>query len=324
MKAVMLVDQSKLEVGDVPEPEPGAADVVVAVAGVGICGSDLSVFRGHKLPPRIPWVVGHEAFGTIKAVGSDISPDRIGETVVIEPNFPCMECDICRAGRSSLCPTRTSVGMNRPGALAERFSLPSRFAWPIHGISAEAMSCIEPTVVADTALARLPRSLPDRGLVIGGGAQGLLATLCLVGRGCVVHIDAHHEDRVALAVELGAVPAPPPDERPMYDLVVDTVGTPDSFTAALRAVAPRGMLLQVGLDARPTPISAELVVRRQLTMVGSLIYDHPRDFARVIRFVEDGIISPGRIVRHVYAMADAQEAFERAASLAGKSWIALS
>ena len=94
MRAVVLGNSPwSLEVVDGwPEPRAGSGQVVVRVLGVGICGSDLELLSGHRRPPAAPWVPGHEAFGEVVAAGAGVAPARIGERVVIEPNFPCRRC----------------------------------------------------------------------------------------------------------------------------------------------------------------------------------------------------------------------------------------
>jgi alcohol dehydrogenase/L-iditol 2-dehydrogenase len=92
VKAALLVEPGRIELGDVPPPTPGPGDVRVAVVGVGLCGSDMSVFRGVWDAPTVPWIMGHEAFGTVVAVGRGVPSTRLGEMVVIEPNAVCGTC----------------------------------------------------------------------------------------------------------------------------------------------------------------------------------------------------------------------------------------
>lgn len=112
MKAALLVRPGQIIIDEVADPAPGLGEVLVAVGGVGICGSDVSVFRGTWTAPTYPWVMGHEAFGHVEAVGDGVPRERIGERVVIEPNLPCRQCEPCRSGRSSGCRQRQSIGMN--------------------------------------------------------------------------------------------------------------------------------------------------------------------------------------------------------------------
>ena len=319
MRAALLLEPGELAIDEVPDPEPGPDEVLIAVGGVGLCGSDLAVFSGKWKAPTYPWIMGHEAFGVIEALGPGVSPDRLGQTVVIEPNLPCFACDQCSRGSTSSCVKRQSVGMNRDGALAERVVVPDRFAWSMPGVPDKDLVCVEPTTVAMAALRRLGAPLPDSAIVVGVGAQGLVMLLALMERGVEVSVQDVNPDRVAFAVDLGAVPAMGNDGR-RFRLVVDTVGSPSSMAAALDRV-DGGTVLCLGLDDRPLVLDAQTLVRRQLTLRGSLTYDHPADFEEVTALVAGGRFSPGRIISDEYRLEDAQLAFERSGSARGKTWI---
>ncbi len=320
MKAALLVRPGRIAIEEIPEPEMGPDEVRIAVGGVGLCGSDLSVFSGAWAAPWYPWVMGHEAFGTIDAVGKDVDRSRIGLTVVVEPNVACLTCAQCRRGVTSACVARQSVGMNRPGALAERLVVPARFAWPIQGLAPADLVCVEPMTVVIAALRRLGRSLPTSVLVVGVGAQGLLMSLVLLDRGLAVHVRDINPARVEHAVRLGATAASDEDDG-RFDLVVDTVGSPTSINIALGSLEVGGTLLLLGLDSRPLEVTAQALVRRQAVVRGSLTYDHPADFEAAIRIAADTRLGPGRIISDEYSLADAQHAFDRSPSTAGKTWI---
>ena len=156
-------------------------------------------FEARGSAPSYPWLLGHEIFGVVDAVGERVSSQRVGELVVIEPNIPCSRCVECERGRSSSCLRRQSVGMNRPGGLADKVVVPSPFAWKVDLRPATDLVCIEPLTVVETALSRLPAPLPSSALVVGAGAQGLLMCLALLRRGVAVHAFDINPDRVALA-----------------------------------------------------------------------------------------------------------------------------
>lgn len=320
MKAALLVEPGRIVVDQIPDPDVGAGEVLIAVGGVGLCGSDHSVFTGTWAAPTYPWVMGHEAFGTIVDAGAGVPRERIGETVVVEPNIACLMCDQCRRGWTSACRARQSVGMNLPGALAERLVVPAAYAWPIGG-NPEDLVCVEPTAVVETALRRLGLPIPEAALVVGVGAQGLLMTLALLARGVSVRAHDVNTERVALAERLGAQRVEADRTDPPFDLVVDTVGSPASMSAAIGRLQVGGSLLLLGLDSRPLELTAQAIVRRQLILRGSLTYDHPHDFEAAVSLVAEGRFSPGRIVTDDYPLDEAQQAFDGGTSAAGKTWI---
>jgi len=320
MRAALLVAPGKIVVENVPEPDIGPGDVRIAVGGVGLCGSDSSVFSGRWPAPSSPWIMGHEAFGTVIEVGESVAPERVGETVVVEPNLACFTCGPCRRGLTSACENRLSVGMNRAGALAGQLVVPSRFAWRVDGLDAATLVCVEPMAVVEAALRRLARPLPAAALVVGAGPQGLLMCLALMRRGARVHALDVNSDRLAFAEALG-VTVGITSER--FDFVVDSVGSPAAHESAVEHCSPAAMVLVLGLDERPLGISARMLVRRQLELRGSLTYDHPSDFERTLELLTTRPldIDPSRIVAHRYALEDAQRAFENAPLAPGKTWV---
>lgn len=320
MKAALLVEPNTIVIDDVPDPEPGPREVMISVGGVGLCGSDLSVFSGRWKPPAYPWIMGHEVFGVVVALGPGVPPDRIGQAVVVEPNVACLACERCSRGLTSACAGRQSVGMNRPGALAERLVVPSQFAWAIPELPATDLVCVEPTTVVLAALRRLMMPMPDSALVVGVGAQGLTMSLALIERGVATFVEDINPDRVALATELGAISAGSDDSR-HFSLIVDAAGGPSSMAVALDRAEPGATLLCLGLDSRPLGLTTQTLVRQQLTLQGSLTYDHPGDFEAAIDAIVGGRLNPGRIVTDEYPLEDAQAAFDRSGSAAGKTWI---
>ena len=323
MRAALLVKPGTIEIDEVPEPAIGPDDVRIAVGGVGLCGSDLSVFSGRWIAPSYPWIMGHEAFGTIDGVGERVPRSRLGETVVIEPNVACFGCLQCERGRTSACVRRQSVGMNRAGALAEHVVVPSEFAWQVTGRDPTDLVCVEPLAVVEAALRRLGTPLPGAALVVAVGPQGLLMCLAMARRGVLVYADDLNQERVAFAATIGASGLPVDEDGQRFDLVVDTVGTPASIERALGRVEIGGTLLVLGLDSRPFEMSAQTLVRRQLVIRGSLTYDHPIDFLAAVELVQAGRVSPGRIVSSGFALEQAQLAFESSSSAPGKTWISV-
>lgn len=321
MRAALLLRPGEMVIGDVPEPEPGPDEVRIAVGGVGLCGSDLAVFRGKWVAPHYPWIQGHEAFGRIDAVGEGVPAERIGEVVVVEPNVACFECPQCVRGITSACARRQSVGMNRQGALAEKLVIPGANAWAIPGPAELDLVCVEPLAVVEAALRRMGGHVPRSALVIGVGSQGLLMTLSLVARGTTVLAQDVNPARLALARTLGAGALPGDGDVEPVELVVDTVGTPATVDLALKHVVIGGTLLVLGLEATPFELTAQTLVRRQLVIRGSLTYDHPGDFRATVEHVRSGAVSPGRVITDEYPLADVQRAFAAGGSAGGKTWI---
>jgi threonine dehydrogenase-like Zn-dependent dehydrogenase len=300
-----------------PEPRAGSGQVVVRVLGVGICGSDLALVAGTRQPPSVPWVPGHEAAGVVVAAGAGVDPSRIGQRVVIEPNFPCLHCPACHAGRTSMCPNRTAVGFTAPGTLAELVALPAAYAWPVpDGWADTDAVCAEPLTVALAAIRRSGAAPGSRCLVVGAGSQGALLCLALVAHGITPYVLEPHEGRRRLAAGLGAREAHAGDNG--FSAVFETSGTKAGLTEATTRAARGAIVMLIGLDGHDIRIDTALVVRRQLTLRGSMIYDHPGDFAATLK---SAVRSPGQVLRACYRLADAETAMRAAREAPGKTWI---
>jgi threonine dehydrogenase-like Zn-dependent dehydrogenase len=120
MRAAVLHGPRDLRVQSAPAPEPGAGEALVRVTLAGLCGTDHRIFTGER-PVRYPRVMGHEMVGRLAATG---------ERVVVEPNFACGVCPLCREGNRNLCLSRTAVGIDVDGGFAELVRVPTRCCWP--------------------------------------------------------------------------------------------------------------------------------------------------------------------------------------------------
>lgn len=320
MRAALLVGPRELQlVDDWPEPELSPEAVIVEMTGLGICGSDLAVWSGHRPPDSFPWIIGHEAIGRIVAIGEDVCDRAVGERVVVEPNYPCGICPSCRRGRTSTCINRLAVGINVPGLLRERAAVPADFAWPAPlGISDEDLLCAEPVAVAHSAVQTSGLAPGGRCLVVGAGAQGLFVCQLAAAIEATVSVIEPQSARLSLAQQLGATPAHPDEEFP---LVFETSGSGDGVLSALRLVEPGGTVILIGIPHNEIPVPIASLVRRQVHVVGSLIYDHPTGFEHTLKLLSGRGPNPGRILGEPFGFASAQEALSSAASFAGKSWI---
>ena len=325
MKAAVLTGPGRIDtVMDWPEPVVGPGDVLVDMGGVGLCGSDLTVFDGKRLPPATPWVMGHEGYGRITVLGADVRDRAVGDLVAIEPNYSCLRaaCPACRTGRTSACPDRAIVGMNAPGVLAERCAVPAAFAHPVAasaGLTGADLACVEPYAVARTAVQRSQVTPADRCLVIGAGAQGLLVCLALLELGIKPAVTEPHPQRLARAEQIGATIAADSDGD--YTYLFETSGHAPALRSAVRRAAPGATAVLIGLSAADLPLTIEEVVRRQLVLRGSLIYDHPGDFGAAIADLEQAAFRPSAVIDAGFPLEAAQEAFAGARERAGKTWI---
>ena len=109
MKAVVIPEVDRIEIASIDDPTPGPRDVVVGVAGCGICGTDLHILQG-EFAPTLPIVPGHEFAGEVVAVGAEVDEVKVGANVAVDPTLNCGECHQCRLGRFNLCERWRAIG----------------------------------------------------------------------------------------------------------------------------------------------------------------------------------------------------------------------
>ena len=183
MKAALLLAPRELRIGSAPAPSAGAGEVVVRTRAAGLCGTDYAIWSGAR-PVRYPRVLGHEFVGTVEAVGPGAARVRVGDRVVVEPNYSCGACPLCREGNGNLCLARTAVGIDVDGCFAELVRVPARCCWPAPAtVPDEDLVLTEPLAVVVRAVARGGVRSGETAAVVGAGTLGLLGLQVLRGRG---------------------------------------------------------------------------------------------------------------------------------------------
>jgi threonine dehydrogenase-like Zn-dependent dehydrogenase len=327
MIGAFLIKPGSVEIKKIDTPEPHLGEVRVRLQKTGICGSDVHLFLGHRLL-KYPVIIGHEGLGIVDKTGEGVTSLKPGDRVVIEPNIPCRQCSFCMSGRGNICINKRVIGLTEQGCFAEFVSLPHQFCWQIpDDISEEDGVTIEPAAVAYHALFS-SRSRPgDAIAVIGLGAIGLLVTHIAIGLGYKVLATDINESKLRLATAMGALPVTA-NENPeetvsklsgacieyQVNALFECGGS--EITASLAtAIAPRGSeIILIGLSENSATFQPLKIVREDIRIIPSIIYDHPADFKRTIQLIESKIIQPGKIISGSYHLSQLQTALEAAAS----------
>lgn len=319
MIAAFLEEPKSIKVKEITTPDPAYGEVRVKLHQIGICGSDVHLFLGHRKLDE-PTIIGHEGIGFIDKVGEGVNSNRVGERVVIEPNIPCHKCEYCYTGKSTICPNKQTIGLNKAGCFAEYVVLPADYAWNIPSeISDEDALCIEPMAAALHALFKSKAKPGDVISVIGLGAIGLLLTHLALSLGYTVLVTEINADKLQLAIGQGAI-AVESDmlEKTWEDnhvsVVFECAGAAKTVSLAT-AHAPRGAeIVLVGLSNAMAELEPLKIVRAGITIIPSLIYDHFYDYKRTIQLIKAGIIAPKFIISSYHKLEDLQNALELAAS----------
>jgi 2-desacetyl-2-hydroxyethyl bacteriochlorophyllide A dehydrogenase len=320
MKAAVLHGPRDLRVERAPDPGVGADEVLVRVAAAGLCGTDYSIWTGERAV-AYPRVMGHEFLGRVVAVAPGVSHIHVGDRVVVEPNYSCGRCPLCREGNRNLCLQRMAVGIDVDGGFSELARVPARCTWPIPaGLGDEDVLLAEPLAVVVRAVNRAAPRAGETAAVLGAGSLGLLALQVLRSRGARVLVVSRTPRRFDLARTLGAeatheagqgtaeVAARAFSGREGVDLVVETAGTVEAASQALALVRPGGRVILTGLPHEPTPVSFFTVVRREITIMGSMIYQD--EFPEAVRLLAEGLVQGRLLVTHRFDLDHIGEAFE--------------
>jgi L-iditol 2-dehydrogenase len=327
MKALLLWHYNQLEMADVPAPTPGMGEVLVRVAACGICGSDVHGYDGSSGRRIPPIVMGHEAAGTIAALGADITNLAINERVTFDSTISCGACQFCKRGELNLCNHREVIGVScgdyrRAGAFAEYIAVPSRIVYRLPpSISFPEAALLEAVAVAVHAVS-LAESVPKRtALVLGAGTIGLLCLQALRVAGCsrifVADIDA---SRLGLAKQLGATTVLSPELEfakqvshltggEGVDLAVEAVGRNETVGTAISAVRKGGTVILVGNIAPEVTLPLQKVVTRQIRLQGSCA--SAGEYPRAIELMASGAIDVKLLITAIAPLEEGPEWFKR-------------
>lgn len=328
MRSAFLNKPNEILIKDIETPEPKFGEVRVRLSKVGICGSDVHLFLGHRLLDK-PTIIGHEGLGFIDKIGEGVTGRSIGERVIIEPNIPCRKCQYCMSGNGNICVNKRVIGLNESGCFAEYVSLPAEFAWKVPAeISDEDAVVVEPTAVAVHALFSSKAKPGDTIAIIGLGAIGLLLTHLALKLGYIVFVSELNAAKVKMATDLGASPLTPNggtlDTQAKFleenwvgnnvSAVFECAGS--AHTASLAtAAAPRGSeIVLVGLSGGLATFTPLKIAREGIQIIPSIIYDHPFDFQRTLQLIRSKVIQPSLIISSYSTLHELQTALQLAAT----------
>lgn len=270
MRALVYEGERRVRLREVAEPSADAGEAIVHVAAVGICGSDLGIFREGREGLPLPLVPGHEFGGRLDN----------GDFVVVNPILGCGRCAACDAGRTHVCAQRTVLGIRRAGGYAERVAVPRRSVVPAPGLTATQAALVEP--IANGVHAWRRAGCPTgRVAIIGAGAVGMSLLHVLAQRGLtdITVIDPVPERRDA--ARAGGAREVDARLAGQYEVVFDAAGTEGTRADALACTAPGGTVALIGLHDDRIALSAMAVVAFDRTLCGCFAYSEP-EFAEAI------------------------------------------
>jgi L-iditol 2-dehydrogenase len=327
MKALLLSRYKHLEITDLPDPAPGREEVLISVAACGICGSDVHGYDGSSGRRIPPIVMGHEAAGTIAALGDGVTGFAEGDRVTFDSTIYCGACANCRRGDVNLCDHRQVLGVSctefrRPGAFAEYVAVPSRILYRLpENLSFTEAAMLEAVSVALHGVSLAQLSPGSTALVLGAGMIGLLTLQALRAAACSrVFIADVDSTRLKLAQQVGATAVLNATENLAeqilqltggvgVDVAIEAVGRNETVKASIESVRKGGTVVLVGNISPEVALPLQKVVTRQIRLQGSCA--SAGEYPRAIELLANGAIQVNPLITAIAPLEEGPRWFER-------------
>lgn len=328
MKVAVMTGIGQMGWEERPVPQPKAGEVLVKLQHVGICGSDLHYYEAGRIGDYVvqpPFVLGHEAGGTVVALGEGVQGLKPGDRVALEPGKTCGHCEFCTTGRYNLCPE--VVFFATPpvdGVFCEYVAHPGSLCFKLpENVGTMEGALIEPLAVGFHAAAQGGAKPGQTALVFGAGCIGLVCMMALKAYGVsrVVMVDMQPA-RLAKAKQLGATAVVDASEEDVlqaasafaggqgYDLIVETAGAEATTRQAVQLAKKGGHIVLVGYSpSGEVTLPVALALDKELAFDTVFRYRHVYPVA--IEAVANGQVDLKNLVTHVFRFADVQEAMEQ-------------
>jgi 2-desacetyl-2-hydroxyethyl bacteriochlorophyllide A dehydrogenase len=297
MNAVVFEGPGSAHIAAVPEPQRVREDeVLLRVRKIGLCGSDLNSYRGRNPLVTFPRIPGHEIAANIVELNAKFPEWQPGTHVTVSPYTHCGQCAACLRRRFNACQFNQTLGVQRDGALTEYITVAVN---RLHraDLTLKELCLVEPLTVGFHAAARGRVASSDTVVVFGCGGVGLGAVAGAAFRGAtVIGVDLD-ETKLATARKAGATHTINSESGKLHDqlaeltggrgpdVVIEAIGLPQTFRAAVEEVAFTGRVVYIGYAKEPVAYETRLFVQKELDILGSR-NALPEDFRDVIRMLE--------------------------------------
>lgn len=323
MKAILIEAPGRVGFGEMVLPRLSPNDVMLRVRRVGYCGSDLNTYRGLNPLAGYPRVPGHEIAGEVVDSGVDVGEGiEVGMLATVLPYTACGLCAACRAGRVNACRDNQTLGVQRNGALTEYIAVPLDKLAMYPGLSEVQLALVEPLAVGFHAVERGRVKADDVVVVLGCGmiGMGAIAAAALDRSARVIAVDVD-EVKLALARECGATEVINSRVQPLEDVVremtggdgasvvIEAVGLPQTFQAAVQLVAFAGRVVYIGYAKESVSYETKCFVMKEIDILGSRNSTRA-DFDRVAAMLGRGVYPAEKTISCTVPFKAGAEALE--------------
>lgn len=320
MKALIINNPGEIGVGNTPAPSPKSGEVLLRVRMIGLCGSDLNTFRGKNPMVSFPRIPGHEIAATVEDAAGSSGVLKPGMNVTLSPYTSCGQCASCLRGRFNACKTNQTLGVQRDGGLTDLISVPEAKIFVAEGLSIEELCIVEPLTVGFHAVARGRITEQDAVAVFGCGGVGLGAIAASAFRNAnTIAVDVD-DAKLQIARQAGARHTINTRTESLHDklqeltgglgpdVVIEAIGLPSTFTAAVEEVAFTGRVVYIGYAKDLVSYETRLFVQKELDILGSR-NAQPEDFGQVIRMLQEHRFPVKSAITKIVPFEDAPAAF---------------
>jgi threonine dehydrogenase-like Zn-dependent dehydrogenase len=319
MKALVIDRPGEARIIDVERPA-GFGDPQLAtlrVRRIGLCGTDLSTFLGKNPLVTYPRIPGHEIAATLERVPANDLGLAEGMDVTMSPYTNCGQCTACRQGRVNTCRYNQTLGVQRDGAMTEQIAMPLEKLYAAR-LPIEELCLVEPLTVGCHAVARGRVTAADTVAIYGCGGVGLGAVSAAAFRGAAVIAIDIDEAKLAIAKSAGARHVVHSLRDNVHgrlqeitaghgpDVVIEAIGRPETFRAAVEEVAFAGRVVYIGYSKDMVSYETRLFVQKELDILGSR-NALPGDFKEVIRMFEQGRFPTAEAISATVPLGEAPE-----------------
>lgn len=323
--AIFHQPHQPLTIEEIPTPTPKAGEIVMKVAGCGVCHTDLH-FVDHGVPTfkKPPLVLGHEASGTVAAVGEGVKDWKEGDRLLLPAVYGCGQCRMCRLGRENVCENMVFFGSSVNGAYAEYVLSPAHAAIPLP----PEIPLVEGSIIADATTTPF-HAVVNRGqvkpgdavVVFGCGGIGLNCVQVAAAVGAQVIAVDIADHKLEWARKLGAKAAVNPKSVERLDkelrrltgggadVAFECIGNPATQEQAFNAVRAGGRFVVVGSSDKPMSLNTGKVMFREIEIIGSLGC-RTVDYPRVLELARQGKIKVAELVTAKFPLDEINTAFD--------------
>ena len=314
MKAAVFSGKGKVDVRDVPVPEIKSDEMLIKVKAVGVCGTDIHIFKGEYFTD-FPVIPGHEFSGVVARAGKDTQYFREGDRVTADPNIFCESCYFCKRNLQNHCENLRVIGVSGSqanGAFAEYVAVPYKNVFPLdNSVSFEDGAFVEPLACVAHGMDMAEIRFGSEVLIVGAGPMGLLLlqSLKAYGGSLVVVLDLDKE-KLRIAGELGADIALPADGHEQerlreiaprgFDYVIDATGIPGIIERSIQHLKKAGTFLVFGVCPKDSKVSFNPyeIFLYDWKIVGSFAIR--KNFHQSINMLSSGKIKTGKLLSLSY------------------------